>query len=395
MRRDWLALAVILWSASCRTVTPPEVEYALRVAIYPVASAETIAARVKTEFERAYPMYSVTVTVADAAGLYDVPTLAGWLAGGKYDLVEADMVLLDAVRKKLAEGGKHLPTWTYPPYPEQWIPALAAASTIGGQIYGVPHYGCGYFLFTTDQTLASIPYSPQFFAALNAVTGKKKHLIAMNVDGGVTTGAVYLNAWSSQYGNITGALAPPYNNPPLIATMKNITTACLPNQTGSDSPCLNGTFRNNVDRQAFIAGDANTFVGFSESLRPIREAAPATQFYVAPAPLGRGAPLLLYSDSLLKRVDCTSDPCAAAATAFAEYYLRPSTYQWLLLGEDISGNRIPRYLVPGTRSGWPSTSDPYYRRIQASVTNTGAFPNETFYDVRSDMRTEIQPLIKP
>lgn len=399
MRRACMMFALVL-SVSCRTVTlpppQPQTDYTLKVAIYPVANAQTIAARVKAEFEQAYPQYDVVVTVADSTGLYDPATLAGWLADGTYDLVEADMILLETVRDKLAQSGKSLPVWTNPPYYASWTPALAAASTLDGSVYGVPHYGCGYFLFTTDKALADQSTSTDFFNALTAVGDKKTYLIAMNVDGSVTTGAVYLNGWSSQYGNLTGALTPPYDNQAVIATMKKLTTACLPNQSGSDSPCLSGAFRDNADRQTFIDGKANTFVGFSESLQPIRQAAPSTTYYIRPAPLGVAQPLLAYTDSLLRRTDCTYGPCAAAVSAFAEYYLRPSTYAWLLMGQDIPNNQVPRYLIPATVTGWPRRgTDSYYDQIHAAATNVAAFPNRTFYAVRSDMRAQIKPQITP
>ncbi len=401
MPRSLLFVALLLL-VSCRTVAPvlPGASlppgYNLKVAIYPVANAQTIAARIQSEFQQQFPQYTVTVTVADMDQLYEPATLAGWLANGNYDLVEADMLLLEAVRQNLQQSNKQLPVWLLPPYLGDWLPAARAASMVGLDIYGVPHYGCGYFLFTTDPTLNKITNSTAFFAALDGVEPKKKYLTAMNVNGGSTTGGIYLNAWSMRFGNLTGAMNPPYNNPPVIAAMKGITTACRLNQTGTVSPCLDGTFKNNVDRQTYINGDANTFIGFSESLQPIRAAAtPQTQFYVSAAPLGAGLASLLYTDSLLKRVGCSApDPCAAAANAFAEYYLKPSTYQWLLLGQDIPGNTLPRYLIPATNSAWPA-GDPYYAQIRAAVGKPQPFPNATFYGVRKQMQTAIMPQIMP
>jgi hypothetical protein len=61
----------------------------------------------------------------------------------------------------------------------------------------------------------------------------------------------------------------------VIATMKGITTACLPNQQAGASPCLDGTFKDdNADRQAFIDGNANTYVGSRSRCRPLARRIP-------------------------------------------------------------------------------------------------------------------------
>jgi thiamine pyridinylase len=176
MTRRSLLLIVFL-AVSCRTAAPvvPQIDYELEVAIYPVANADTIASRVQSEFQAAYLQYTVTVTAADMAGLYDPATVAQWLSSGTYDLVEADMLLLEAIRDELATTGTPLPAWQQPPYVQDWSPAAARSSTIGGDVYGVPHYGCGYFLFTTDQALSQITASPAFLQALGRIADKKTY----------------------------------------------------------------------------------------------------------------------------------------------------------------------------------------------------------------------------
>jgi thiamine pyridinylase len=393
-----LLFIVVLLSVSCRTaapVTPVIAPVPLKIAIYPVANASTIAARLQQEFQALVP-YPVIVTVADMDGLYDVPTLTKWLVEGTYDIVEADMIMLQAVQQAIQQSGNQLPVWNDPPRFAEWAAAPKAASTLNGAVYGIPHYGCGYFLFTANPALSNIANSQTFLQALNNLPQKKQYLIATNVAGGTTTGAIYLNAWNATKGNLDGAMNPPFSDPAVIATMKGITTACLPNQQGNASPCLNGTFKdNNADRQAFIDGNANTYMGFSESLQAIRTANPDTQYFVTAAPLGTGQPALMYTDSLLRRVGCdAATPCGLAAYAFATYYLAPTTYQWLLLGQDVPNNQIPRYLIPATTTGWPG-GDPYYNSIQTAVTNWAAFPNQTYYAQRKDMQSAITPLITP
>lgn len=396
-----IMVVLVLLFLSCRTAAPTGVpaassnhEYDLKVAIYPVANADTIAKRLKTEFEAAYPAYTVTVTVADSTPLYNADSLSQWLIDGTYDLVEADMILLETVLRKVTLADKSLPVWTSPPHLEDWEPSMRAASSFENDIYGVPHYGCGFFLFTTDVALSQIHDNKLFIEALQQVADKKKYLVAMNLDGTVTTGAVYLNAWSTVYGNLAEALKPPYNDDRVIAAMKRIAGACRPSQTGTDIPCLSGAFKNNADRQAYVAGEANVFIGYSEALHDIRKANPA-RIYVVQAPLGGGDQPRLYADSLLRRVGCTEDtPCGAATQAFAEYYLRSATYEWLLLGQDIPDNLIPRYLIPATKSGWPS-SDDYYVDIQHASQSLRAFPNAVYYGIRTTMRDEIKPLIQP
>jgi hypothetical protein len=52
-----------------------------------------------------------------------------------------------------------------------------------------------------------------------------------------------------------------------------------------------------------------------------------------------------------------TEPQRRAALRFVEYMEDPATYRWLIMGEDITENRVPRYLISRHEYSFSSRTD--------------------------------------
>src|SRR5437879_8364706 len=83
---------------------------------------------------------------------------------GGFDVAEVDTVVLgDLIEADL------LKPWSAPIDTNDWHPAGVRAVTVGRDIYGIPHWLCGHFVFSRDRKIAAARTSVELLAALNGV----------------------------------------------------------------------------------------------------------------------------------------------------------------------------------------------------------------------------------
>jgi hypothetical protein len=82
-----------------------------------------------------------------------------------------------------------------------------------------------------------------------------------------------------------------------------------------------------------------------------------------------------------------------------EYMENPATYRWIIMSEDISVNRVPRYPIPTMKSAFqvePIKSNGYCNAILRVVEEANPFPNGKIPELHKDMSTGIlKELEKP
>lgn len=410
-----LAVAATTLIVTACVTTPlkePAEKTTLRVALFPYIPKVDAAftQRLEREFEAENPKIDLVLSADPNDDYYDPATLAKWLgpnsapeSGNGYHVVELDMLLLgDAVRDI---GVK---PWTAPPYRESWHSAATSASMLNGATFGVPHYLCTWFMFTRDLSVARSRTADELFAALQYQASPPPPRVptyhtATNLVGSYTTGSFYLNVYAQEYGaaNVAKAMTEPLDER-VMATLARLDDGCTmyDGQTRKKDPCLDETYKSDP-KAPFAAlndGTAEVAFGYSEMLNTIltNETSPAV--YASLSPLGQANKTLVFVDSLVLNSQCDG-VCQWAATQFADYLLRPATYEWLLLARDQGAHAVPRYLIPAVNTAYEPVavnSDPYYRVIRAAMANVAPYPSNGFPAIRKQLRDAIlEKLPKP
>jgi thiamine pyridinylase len=382
--------------------TPPRTT--LRVPLYPYipdAAGDhfnALSRRIEAEFEAAHPEIDLVVNPpcfeddvydpqAISKGLSREPSECG------YDLAEIDTFLLGEV---VAAGA--IRPWDELPSGITWHPAAVAASTVEGKLFGVPHWACGFFVFSRDEAVGKARSASALLQALKDAPSPAPNM-AVNLLGSWDLPAIYLDAWADTNGvaGVASALASEAYDAAVVQSLRQLALECEEN---AKNPCTDGTYDlpENFDlpAQRFAAGEVDATIGFSERLHTIlkslRDPGVASAISIVTAPLGEGNHPLLFTDSFVVSKRCVKD-CAEAAAAFVDYMSAPSTYEWILMSEDAAENgRVPRYLMPPSLDVYAApklASDPYYAAIKADTQAGVSFPNGGLFAKKDTMRDDI------
>lgn len=366
----------------------------LKVALFPYIpdsakdSHKALLSKIETEFKGKNPRIDLELRPLSVNDdFYDIEQLKSWLSPTNqdgYDVVEVDMLLLDELVKN-----NLISNWSPATKTKDWHPAGYKASVINNQIYGIPHWLCGHFIFSHDQ---SISKSKSIEELLNALSKGDSAVPDLTGDmlGSWNIPAIYLDVWADTYGtsNLANGLSVNLDKN-VISQMKSFSDAC---KTGGTNPCLEAVY-NDSDAPAleFANSKSDAFFGYSERLNFILSQNAPKEIYLTSAPIGKGKNPILFVDSLVKRSDCAMQ-CADAAAKFAEYLNSPTTQEWILMSKDSSTAAVPRYLIPATRSAFKRKSvrsDKYFQKIKSEVENAYPYPNAGFPAIRSSMRDAI------
>lgn len=376
----------------------------LRVPLYPYIpdaagdQFNALSRRIEAEFEAAHPEVDLVVNPpCFKDDVYDPQAITRGLSGEAgecgIDLAEIDTFLLGEV---VAAGAVR--PWDELPGHVTWHPAAVAASTVEGELFGVPHWACGFFVFSRDQAVLKAGSGSALIEALEAAPSPAPNM-ATNLLGSWDLPAIYLDAWADTHGTegVTSALASGTYDPAVLESLRQFTRQC---DEDAGNPCTDGTYdlAENFDlpAQRFAAGEVDAMFGFSERLhtilRSLSDPGDASSIGISSAPLGDGDHPLLFTDSFVVSKRCV-EGCAEAAAAFVEYMSAPSTYAWILMSEDAPVEaRVPRYLMPPTLDAYAApqlAADPYYTAIKADTQEGVSFPNGGLFAKKNAMRDDI------
>ncbi|XXX73355.1 extracellular solute-binding protein [Sorangium sp. So ce134] len=375
----------------------------LRVPLYPYipdAAGDQLTAmarRIEAEFEQAHHDIDLVVNPpCFADDFYDPSSLARSLAGENpdcsYDVVETDMIQLG----ELVATGAIRPWGELPS--ARWHPAAIEASTHDGEIYGVPHWLCGHFIFSRSASVESAGTATELASALVDLATSQPDM-AGNLLGSWNLPSLYLDAWADTHGpdGVATAISTTTYDAATLDELIAFSKTC---ESGGSNPCLDGTYdlEENFDlpAQRFAAGEVDATFGYSERLHTVLKSLPPgadpAEIRLSSAPLGGGNNPLLFTDSFVVSARCT-DACAEAASAFAAYMSSASTFAWILASEDSpQETRVPRYLMAASLDAYTApkiSEDPFYRAINALTQEGESFPNSGLLAVREQMRDDI------
>ena len=354
--------------------------------------------RIVREFEAATPGVKLLLDPLDKNSevFYDLHALESLLTTnsptGQLDMVETDTLFLGDL---IADGC--IESWPTLPYAGDWHPAAQAAVNVGGDLWGVPHYLCTFFVYSRLSGIVQAKTADQFVNVLTT-QGKAPVHFAGNFAGSFTLPAIYIDGYAEAYG--PGSAATGLARPLDISVAQSLRVMTSAGVKDGKNPCLDGTYKDDKDIAAavpaFARGEIDAFFGYSERLHYILKHSPRSSAYaVVPAPLGRGEPPVMYVDALVLRKGVTPLK-RLAARAFATYINSPATQEWILLSGDAP-NAQARYLLPATQSVFQNTglrTNYYYHVLQMGITNGRPFPTSGYLERKDYFKTNLMSFLQ-
>lgn len=376
-------------SSSCRCASDEKT--ILRVNLFPYLpdaagdNLKGMAVRIKQEFEKENPSVTLEVTLSKDNDFYDLANYKKWISN--FDIIEPDTLFL----ADLVAPDELIEPWGNVSESE-WQPPARVAAKINGKVYAIPHWMCGYFLFSRDPKIAKAENLRELVAILQATHGSVPE-VAGNLFSSWDTPALYLDSWEDNHSPADPKQAISTSlDAETIQTLKEFSDQC--NWEGKN-PCLDKTYKDNTLAQTHFANkEVETAFGFSESLFEILKASSSGpsdhSIILSTLVLGTGNHPLLFMDGFVMPKGRSKEVKAAAA-AFVRYMQRPETYTWIVMSQDAPG-APGRYLTPATISAFvsePIKSDPYYQAIQATIAKGSNFPNSGLPELHTQMRDAI------
>ncbi len=363
---------------------------ALKVALFPwIPDAaedgfESLRKRLEAEFERRNPGIDLELRLKQWDDSYYAPAkIAGWLASGKYDLVEIDTILLG----DLVEAG------VVEPWPAQDESRFFRAAKQGATItdddgnsvwWGIPHLLCGFFLVSRSP---NIDDSESLTELVAAVQDTELPLLG-NFDSSWDLPSLYLDSRVDNDldpSKLRKAVRPPLSSS-AAGAVDQFAGLC---EMDGKNPCVDGTFSDQWDApvERFVAGEASGFWGYSERLhltvKSLQETESSiTDLLVTSIPLGQQATPLLFTDAFVRRAGCMGDAaCEESSSAFVGFINDSWAIEEVLLSGDaaaVGRHAVPRYLLPATKAAFDIEGirkDRLFRELRPFAESGYSLPN--------------------
>lgn len=369
----------------------------LKVIPYPDIPGDfgTMLTIVETGFEARYPDIDLVLVNASVSDVYELDYLRQVLTNatdnGGVHIVESDTIMMG----DLALDNTIRPqTFTVP----DWLPHIVQGTTVNGVRYGVPHWLCGNFLISRNETITQ---SQGVHDLNNRIRAAKPQgpWLAGNYAGTSYLVLYYAQAWGEDHPTINNLL-PAITNPVEPTTARNVAAAsdlCLEN---GKNPCVDGTYYADFSPifERTVKGDYAALQGFSESMWYMMQyGANPTEWYISPLPVGETTRNVILGDAYLARRDLDA-ATADAAEKFYAYMMEPSTYDAIIFSGGAAGERIPRYLAPARMDMFnlPGIADNvYYQRVRTALLSQGGtnYPNLFVPDNRDRIYEQVMPYL--
>lgn len=327
-------------------------------------------------FHRIHPDQCVKLDFSKVDDIYTPEKICGWLNDSTFDLVAIDSVLLS----KVAEKCKLLP-WEDMDTSD-WYLAAKEASTIDNQIYGVPHYLCGHFIFTMDEIVIDRGNKSGLLPNTDCYNEGKPEVVNSGMMGSYGVAALYVNAGYSTYNEeFWSMLKDKKIDETVMDKVVSFFQRCSENKDDEVyNSCLSADLHEQVTK--FVGKQAKSFAGFFESLFNIeQEAARTNAIDVKYRPLAvtsESITPLFFTDIFVKGSNC-KDKCVEIAQNFAKFYTKSEVLNYVMLSKDVkSENRTYRYLIPATLSGLYSpevVEDLHYAGLVSVMKDVRALPS--------------------
>lgn len=290
---------------------------------------------------------------------YNAAATVAALEDGVYHAIEIDSMILGDVQEAIQPA---------PVLDRLWFDRATEGMSLDGTLYGVPHWTCGFFMFTYDFELSEVFRASELVAAMDAAG----YTLGGQMKGTWDTPAIYLDAVrdADSHADLSAAMDLSALDEAVLGDIRSVVARC------GEGACEDD------DVKPFLNGEVDVFFGYSERLNAmIQEGDPDLEaLRIITAPLGDGDWPVSFTDGLVVSKTCTGR-CLEAFTAFADFYTRDATYDTLLLGKDTEAG-VPRYLLPASATAMVNAvlADRFYTQLEVELRDVRPLPNQGMVD---------------
>lgn len=349
----------------------------------PGTKFEPLVTHVIETYQAANPAVLLAAQLNAETDIYSFTELPELLGADGLDVIEMDVLYLGYVVAQNLVNPAAIAG-------EQPLPVALDASTIDGQLWGVPSWLCMNFMFARDAGVQQATTLAALLQFLGQLPSDAPKLVA-NYNGSWTLPSMYINAYvqAHGYGEIAKAMQMPPDDA-VIGNLVELTDSCAFNGANN---CTNDTYHdaaNGTTEQVFATGGAGSDMGFSEQSFFVNLYGPVNPLYIAPVAWGQQAQPLLYSDTFVtSRATCaTGSQCAADAAAFTTMMTGLPMKNYIVESEDLPAGAPWRTLLVAAQSFYSQPqvqNNPVYQQVSKVFAGGQPFPNNFTAQVQADM----------
>jgi len=361
----------------------------LNVALYPYIPTlpgdrfEALVAHVVATYQQQNPQVLLAAQMNQETNIYSFAGLRQLLGPQGLDVIELDTLyigfLADAELVNPAAIAGEAP-----------LPVAIAASTHGGQLWGVPSWLCMDFVYSGDPAVQQATSLAALLAFLGQVPPGQPEMVG-DYNGSWRLPSIYINAYVQAYGY--GAIGRSMQMPPdpaVIANLVSLTDTCA--NAGANN-CTNGTYHgspNGTTERVFATGHAGADIGFSEQSFFVNLYGPVDPLYAAAAAWGATPQPLLFSDSFVtSRATCAAgSQCAADAAALTTLMTGLDMKNYIVESQDLARGSPWRTLLVAQQDfyGQPQIrQNPMYQQYVPVFATAQPFPNAFTAELQTQM----------
>lgn len=375
----------------------------LNAALYPYIPTlpgdqfESLVAYVIQTYQQQNPQVLLAAQMNQETNIYSFTALPQLLGQNGLDVIELDSLYMGF----LAGGGLVNRAAIAGEAP---LPVALAASTINGQLYGIPSWLCMDFVYSGNSGVRQATNLNLLLGFLGQMPQTAPEMVG-DYNGSWRLPSIYINAYVQQYGyaNIAQAMNMPPDNQ-AITNLVNLTNTCA---FASANNCTNGTYHgspNGTTEQTFATGHAGADIGFSEQSFFVNLYGPVSPLYAVPAAWGQALQPLLFADSFVtSAATCTNgSACGNDAAAFTTLMTSLPMKNYIVQSRDLPQGTPWRTLLVSQTNFYSQPqiqANPMYAQYWP-VIRPGAqpapqpFPNTFTAQLQTQMATSICQALK-
>lgn len=261
-----VAVAVSLCTDASSVVGQGGAEWlTLRVAFYPaVPQRRALFAQLEQHFERMYPGVNVELVETYEENGQTKSLAETYYSGGlakiQADIYEIDTILLTDLIESDRLQPVELPS-------NDFFTSAVEAVKRGGQIFAVPHWMCGNFLFydkSDPDVVAVVEQATNWSALVSGLKASNKKLF-VDLYGRSTLGEWYLTAYSDIVGLARAQIDVKASTQPdqrAVKALSELVSVC------ANGFCRSSDLHNRTGyyARAFVRKEAQVYVGYSETV---------------------------------------------------------------------------------------------------------------------------------
>ncbi|UJR18250.1 hypothetical protein I4U23_005153 [Adineta vaga] len=362
---------------------------------------------IRDEFKKVYPKIRLNFHQMNTNDdFYDLTFLSNLLQPNEsgYDVVEIDTLVLG----DLVDIGLVSPqvNYTYPSTETyDWHPAAYSAVQVNQATYAYPHIMCAFFLFTHGDVTNMNPIHTleELEKYVNKTGAGQPFRLVGNLDSSWTMTALWMDSHRDQSMLTSRAEAEALHGYEYLSfkPMKKFARLC--DLFWRTNPCLDGTFKKDVELPAELFGNKHSpaMFGYSERLFYILKyglLSNPQEIKIQPIPFGDSTyKPSFFNDAYVFRRNLSPEKLTAAQ-AFVKFMASPRMQAAVVANEDFSTTKPYRYLLPMARSTYFEPvirQDRFYASYFHDPSARGtSYPNTGVLKTRQQLVNAIKQFIK-